>query len=248
MPDGRRLVHAQAHGVRARAPGPVMRRTAAVGALGLAAVAIGCWRGSSTASLLAPDATALERAGPDSFVVAFATARGTFDVMVRRPWAPHGADRVFFLVSNRFYDGVRFFRVVPGFVAQFGLHGDSAVTAAWRTRRIADDSVRASNTRGMLTFAMGGPNTRTTQLFISYRDNSRLDATGFAPLGQVITGMAVVDSLYSGYGEGAPRGQGPDQGRIGREGNAYLRASFPKLDSIATARVTRQWTAARALP
>ena len=226
----------------------MMRRAVAVGALGLLAIFGGCWRSYSTASLLAPDAAALERAGPDSFVVSYATSRGAVDIMVRRAWAPRGADRVYFLVSNRFYDGVRFFRVVPGFVAQFGLHGDSAVTAAWRTRRISDDSVRATNTRGTLTFAMGGPNTRTTQLFISYRDNSRLDATGFAPLGQVISGMDVVDSLYSGYGEGAPRGQGPDQGRIGREGNAYLRASFPRLDSVATARVTRHWTAARALP
>ena len=130
-------------------------------------------------------------------------------------------------------------------MAQFGLHGDTAVTAAWRTRRIADDSVRASNVRGMMTFAMAGPNTRTTQLFINYRDNARLDATGFAPLGQVMSGMSVVDSLYGAYGEGAPRGMGPDQGRIGREGNAYLRESFPMLDSVVTARVGKRWTASR---
>ena len=130
-------------------------------------------------------------------------------------------------------------------MAQFGLHGDSAVSAAWRTMSIPDDSVRASNRRGMMTFAMGGPNTRTTQLFISYRDNARLDATGFAPIGKVITGMNVVDSLYGEYGDGAPRGKGPDQGRIGREGNAYLRESFPKLDSVVTARVTKRWSASR---
>ena len=221
------------------------RRVAAAFALGVVAIAAGCRRGSSKAALLSPDPAALDRAGPDSFVVTFATSRGTFDVLVRRPWAPRGADRVYYLVSNRYYDGVRFFRVVPGFVAQFGLSGDSAITTAWRARRIADDSVKASNVRGMVTFAMGGPNTRTTQLFLNYRDNSRLDATGFAPFGQVVAGMSVVDSLYGGYGEGAPRGQGPDQGRVAREGNDYLRANFPKLDSVATARVTKRWTVPR---
>lgn len=226
---------------------PVARHRLAVALTlaGVAGVAGACARGTGTTGLVTPNAAALERPAPDSFVVAFATSRGTFDVMVRRAWAPRGADRVYYLVSNRYYDGVRFFRVVPGFVAQFGLHGDTAVSAAWRGLRIPDDSVRASNTRGMLTFAMGGPNTRTTQLYVSYRDNSRLDAMGFAPVGQVVAGMEVVDSLHGGYGEGAPRGQGPDQGRIVREGNAYLRAQFPRLDSIATARVTQRWTSSR---
>ena len=209
------------------------------------AVAAACWRGNARARLLTPDSAALERAGPDSFVVAFATSRGAFDVIVRRAWAPRGADRLFYLVNNRYFDGVRFFRVVPGFMAQFGLHGDSAINAAWRTRRLPDDSVRASNTRGLLTFATGGPNTRTTQLFINFGNNARLDATGFAPVGQVVAGMAAVDSLYGGYGEGAPRGKGPEQGRIAREGNAYLREAFPKLDSVATARVARQWRDSR---
>jgi peptidyl-prolyl cis-trans isomerase A (cyclophilin A) len=221
------------------------RRAALIVALGSLATAAGCVGASPREMLLAPKPAALDRMGPDSFVVTFATSRGNFDVLVRRPWAPRGADRVYFLVNNRFYDGVRFFRVVPGFVAQFGLHGDTAITAAWRTRRIVDDSVKASNVRGMVTFAMGGPNTRTTQLYINFRDNSRLDANGFAPVGQVVTGMLVVDSLYGGYGEGVPRGQGPDQGRIAKEGNDYLRASFPKLDSVATARVTKKWTGPR---
>ena len=219
-------------------------RPAAAAAIALLALAA-CWRGSSRTALLSPDAAALGRAAPDSFVVAFVTSRGAFDVLVRRRWAPRGADRMHYLASNRYFDGVRFFRVVPGFMAQFGLHGDSSVSAAWRARRIPDDSVRASNHRGMLTFAMAGPNTRTTQLFINYRDNARLDVMGFAPVGQVVSGMTVVDSLYGAYGDGAPRGTGPEQGRIGREGNAYLRASFPLLDSVVTARVTKRWSAPR---
>ena len=210
-------------------------------ALALLALAVGACRGAPLAALKAPNLADLERAAPDSFVVTFVSSRGPFDVLVRRSWAQRGADRLRDLVSAHYYDGVRFFRVVPGFVAQFGLHGDTAVTTAWRTRRIADDSVRASNVRGTLTFAMGGPNTRTTQLFLNLVDNTRLDATGFPPLGAVINGMNVVDSLYGGYGEGAPRGQGPEQGRIAREGNAYLSLAFPKLDSIVTARITKHW-------
>ena len=215
------------------------RLTRAV-ALTLLLVAAGC-RGSGTGRLLTPNTADLERAAPDSFVVTFATSRGAFDVLVRRAWAPRGVDRLHYLVNAHYYDGVRFFRVVKGFVAQFGLHGDTAVGNAWRTHRFADDSVRVSNARGTLTFATGGPNTRTTQLFLNLADNRRLDATGFAPLGAIVSGMAVVDSLYDGYGEGAPRGAGPDQGRLAREGNAYLVAAFPKLDSILTARVARHW-------
>lgn len=161
---------------------------------------------------------------------------------MHRDWAPRGADRVYYLVRAGYYDGVRFFRVVNGFVAQFGLNGDTAVTAAWRSRRIDDDPPVKSNVRGTLSFAAGGANTRTTQLYVNFGDNSRLDRTGFAVFGQVIRGMAtVVDSLYSGYGEAAPRGQGPSQQQINREGNAYLIAGFPKLDYVITARVTREW-------
>ncbi|MBI3789904.1 MAG: peptidylprolyl isomerase [Gemmatimonadetes bacterium] len=208
--------------------------------MAVASLALASCRGSGNA-LRAPDPAALARVAPDSFVVTFTTSRGPFDLLVRRAWSPRGADRVHYLVNAHYYDGVRFFRVVKGFVAQFGLHGDSAITAAWRTRQFPDDSVRASNLRGMVSFAKGGPNTRTTQLFINLADNARLDALGFPPIGQVVAGMAVVDSLYNGYGEGAPRGSGPDQGRIGREGNAYLAREFPKLDSVVTARVTRRW-------
>jgi peptidyl-prolyl cis-trans isomerase A (cyclophilin A) len=175
--------------------------------------------------------------------VRFVTSKGTFDVRVHRAWAPQGADRMYDLVQERFYDGVRFFRVIGGFMAQFGAHGDPAVAARWSSRTIPDDPVTKSNTRGMLTFAKTtAPNSRTTQLFINFGDNSRLDASGFAPIGRVLgNGMTVVDALYSGYGEAAPSGSGPEQGRIAAEGNAYLRREFPLLDSVATARVVEEW-------
>lgn len=215
-------------------------RAAAVAASLALALAAGCRHAPPEAALRRPDAT-LDRTGPDSFHVAVVTSRGPFELLVRRHWSPRGADRLYWLAAHHYYDGVRFFRVLPGFVAQFGLHGDSAVNAAWRERRIADDSVRVTNQRGTLSFATGGPDTRTTQLFINYRDNARLDRLGFAPVGQVVAGMAVVDSLYGGYGEGPPRGTGPDQGRITREGNRYLAAQFPRLDSIVSLRVTQRW-------
>ena len=174
---------------------------------------------------------------PDSFRARFATTKGDFVIAVHRAWAPLGADRFYNLVRSGYYDGVRFFRVIPGFMAQFGLHADTAVTAAWRERRIPDDMMRRSNQRGMVTFATAGPGTRTTQVFINYRDNSFLDGRGFAPFGAVVEGMNVVDSLYGGYGEGAPNGRGPDQMRIHIEGEKYLARQFPKLDKIKSARV-----------
>jgi len=174
---------------------------------------------------------------PDSFRARFATTRGDFVISVHRAWAPLGADRFYNLVRSGFFDGTRFFRVIPGFMAQFGLHADTAVTAAWRERRIPDDPAGRSNQRGMVTFATAGPGTRTTQIFINYRDNSRLDGMGFTPFGQVVEGMEVVDSLYGGYGEGAPNGRGPDQYRLNIEGEKYLARQFPKLDKIKTARV-----------
>lgn len=184
---------------------------------------------------------ALDRAAPDSFVVRMTTTKGDIDLLVHRDWSPRGADRLYGLVQHRFYDGARFFRAVSNFVVQFGLAADPAMTAAMRGRRIADDPVHGSNARGMLSFATGGPNTRTTQLFINLKDNARLDAMGFSPIGQVISGMAVVDSLYQGYGEGAPRGKGPSQDRITAEGEPYLQRDFPLLDQIQTARVVRRY-------
>lgn len=174
---------------------------------------------------------------PETFHVHFDTSRGEFIVEVHRAWAPHGADRFHRLVTTEFFDGCRFFRVLDGFVAQFGIHGDPVRGAEWRRRAIPDDPVLESNTRGRLTFAMAGPGSRTTQLFINYGDNSGLDKMGFAPVAEVVEGMEILDGLYAGYGEGAPRGRGPDQGRIQREGNAYLDREFPLLDAIHRASV-----------
>ena len=188
--------------------------------------------------LLNPDTTAMKRAAPDSFDVTFETGKGPFVVRAYRAWAPVGVDRFHYLVSNNYYDGVKFFRNIDDFMVQFGIHGDPAVNRAWRNRTIARDSVRQSNTEGMVTYAMGpSPDTRTTQLFINKANNASLDALGFAPIGRVISGMDIVQKLFSGYGEGAPRGGGPDQGRIQAEGNRYLNSYFPQLDSIITARI-----------
>ena len=181
---------------------------------------------------------------PDSFRVAFETSRGSFDVVAHRAWAPAGVDRFYDLVRRRYYDDVRFFRVVPGFVAQFGLSGDPRATEAWRGRPIPDEPVRQTNRRGRIAFARGGPNTRTAQLFINLRDNARLDTLngyGFPPIGEVVSGMDVVDSLYAGYGEQAPRGTGPVQDSIRAQGNEYLVRAFPRLDFIRRARVAREW-------
>lgn len=196
---------------------------------------------ASPPSLLRPDAARLAVVAPDSFDVAVRTSRGDFLLKVHRGWSPLGADRLYYLFRAHFYDGARFFRTVDHFVTQFGLSGDPTVTAAWRERRIKDEPVLRSNVRGTLSFAKGGTDTRTTQLFISYKDNSRLDTLGFSVVAQVVDGMRVVDSLYKGYGDGAPRGKGPSQDRIVKEGNAYLIREFPRLDHIVTARVTNEW-------
>ena len=175
---------------------------------------------------------------PASFRVQFETSKGNFTVQVERAQAPNGADRFYRLVSEGFYDEVRFFRVIGGFMAQFGIHGDPAVNARWRAQPIQDDPVVGSNTRGAVTFAMSSqPNSRTTQVFINLVDNVNLDGIGFAPIGRVVEGMDVVDQLYSGYGEGAPQGQGPAQGQIQSQGNAYLTQSFPLLDYVIRARI-----------
>jgi peptidyl-prolyl cis-trans isomerase A (cyclophilin A) len=174
---------------------------------------------------------------PDSFRARFTTTKGDFVIAVHRAWAPLGADRFYNLVRSGYFDGVRFFRVVPGFMAQFGIHGDTAVTRAWRERRIPDDPVRRTNIRGMVTFATAGPGTRTTQVFINYRNNDRLDAMGFAPFGQVVEGMGVVDSLYGAYGDAPPGGRGPDQYRMHVEGEKYLARQFPRLDKVIKATI-----------
>jgi peptidyl-prolyl cis-trans isomerase A (cyclophilin A) len=209
----------------------------AAGALVLSATA--CSREPRAESPLAhPSSELLAERAPDTVRVRFETSKGPFVVEAYRDWAPNGVDRFYQLVHNGFYDGTRFFRVLNGFMAQFGLNGDPAVTAAWHERAIPDDPPKHSNVRGTITFAArSAPNSRTTQLFISYRDNSNLDAMGFTPFGVVTEGMSVVDSLYSGYGEGAPDGMGPDQDRASAQGNAYLQRDFPKLDYITKATV-----------
>jgi peptidyl-prolyl cis-trans isomerase A (cyclophilin A) len=187
---------------------------------------------TSKAAANAPAAGA-NAAAPDSFRVAFETTRGNFVVQVNRAWAPLGADRFYQLVGQQFFDGEKFFRVVPGFVAQFGLSGDPKHNEAWDSH-IMDDSVRHTNAKGTLTFAaMSLPNSRSHQLFFNLRDNAQLDRSGFAPIGVVVQGQSVVDSLYSGYGEE------PDQTSIGNLGNSYLDRAFPKLDAIKTARIVK---------
>jgi peptidyl-prolyl cis-trans isomerase A (cyclophilin A) len=182
---------------------------------------------------------ALTEQAPATFNANFDTSKGLFVVTVHRDWAPNGADRFYNLVKNGFYDDVRFFRVIDGFMAQFGIHGNPAVASAWRQAQIKDDPVKQSNKRGFVVFATAGPNTRTTQLFVNFGDNTALDKQGFAPFGEVTKGMDVVDKIYNGYGEGAPRGRGPDQGRLQSEGNAYLAKDFPKLDYIKTATIAK---------
>src|SRR6266550_4533630 len=222
----------------------MMRRTA--GALLMVVAAVACNKkdgAPATATTGArpdfhnPADAAFATQAPDSFRARFSTTKGDFVIAVHRAWAPLGADRFYNLVRAGFYDGVRFFRVIPGFMAQFGIHGDTALTAAWRPRVIPDDPVRRTNGRGMVTYATAGPGTRTTQIFINYGDNNRLDASGFAPFGQVVEGMDVVDKLFGGYGEGAPQGRGPEQYRLNVEGEKYLARQFPKLDKITKATV-----------
>jgi peptidyl-prolyl cis-trans isomerase A (cyclophilin A) len=178
--------------------------------------------------------SALRETAPATYKARFETSKGAFVVDVTRDWAPNGADRFYNLVKNGFYDGVRFFRVLDGFMAQFGINGDPKVSAVWREARIQDDPVKQSNRRGFVTYAMAGPNTRTSQLFINYNDrNSSLDKQGFSPFGRVSSGLEVVDALYNGYGEI------PNQGRIQMEGNAYLAKDFPRLDFVKKATITK---------
>lgn len=177
---------------------------------------------------------ALNAKAPDSFQVKFSTTQGEFVVQVTRSWAPLGADRFYNLVRHGFFTDAAFFRVVPGFIIQFGLNADPQVNTVWRTANIKDDKVTQSNKAGTITFATAGPNTRTTQLFINFGNNAFLDGQGFSPFGEVISGMDVVQKLYAGYGEK------PDQGAITTQGKAYLDKNFPKLDCIKSATIVTQ--------
>jgi len=203
----------------------------------------GCARGDAGGYLpdghvlFQPDNEAFQARAPDEYRVRVSTTEGEFTIHVVREWAPHGADRFYNLVRNGYYDGVYFFRVVGGFVAQFGVHGDPRVNDAWMRERIPDDPVVLSNVRGVVTFAAAGPETRTTQVFINLRDNSHLDADGFAPIGRVVEGMGVVDRLFAGYGETKPEGRGPDPVRYMERGNPYIEQDYPSLDRIETATI-----------
>jgi peptidyl-prolyl cis-trans isomerase A (cyclophilin A) len=188
------------------------------------------------ASKLANPAALNEKA-PASYKARFDTSKGIVVIDVRRDWAPNGADRFYNLVKNGFYDDARFFRVISGFMVQFGINGDPKISAPWRTATIKDDPVRQSNKRGYITFATSGPDSRTSQVFINFGDNAGLDRQGFSPFGQVSSGMEVVDALYSGYGEGVPQGRGPDQSRLQRDGNNYLMKDFPRLDYVKKASI-----------
>ena len=179
----------------------------------------------------------LTEKAPDAFKAQFETTKGKFTVEVTRSLSPNGADRFYNLVKSGYFKDVAFFRVIKGFMCQFGIHGDPAVSAKWRPANIQDDPVKGSNTRGTITFATAGPNTRTTQFFINFGDNANLDGMGFSPFGKVTEGMDVVDKINGEYGEGAPRGRGPDQGRVQQEGNAYLKKDFPNLDYIKSATI-----------
>jgi peptidyl-prolyl cis-trans isomerase A (cyclophilin A) len=199
-----------------------------------AASAISAEQAAASASLQNP--AALTEKAPDVYKAKFETTKGSFVITVTREWAPVGADRFYNLVKNGYYNDCRFFRVISGFMVQFGINGDPKLNTVWRAARITDDPVKKSNTTGYVTFATSGANSRTTQVFINYADrNSVLDKQGFAPFGKVSEGMSVVESLYADYGEGAPSGKGPEQGRTQTEGNSYLEKSFPKLDYIKSA-------------
>ncbi len=178
------------------------------------------------------DPAKLTEKAPETFQAQFDTTKGKFTIEVTRSLSPNGADRFYNLVRSGYFKDVAFFRVISGFMCQFGIHGDPKVAAKWRGAPIPDDPVKGRNERGTLTYAMAGPNTRTTQFFINFADNSRLDSMGFSQFGKVVAGMDVVDKINAEYGEGAPRGRGPDQSRIQGEGNAYLKKDFPNLDYI----------------
>ena len=188
--------------------------------------------------LVRPDAPEMKTQAPERFRVRFTTSQGDFTITVVRAWAPLGANRFYNLVRGRFFEDARFFRVIKGFMCQFGIAADPAESALWKDATIPDDPVRESNTRGRITFATSGPGTRTTQVFINFSNgNARLDGQRFAPFGEVTEGMDVVGKLYSGYGEGAPGGSGPDQERLEAQGNPYLQRDFPKLDFIKKAEI-----------
>jgi peptidyl-prolyl cis-trans isomerase A (cyclophilin A) len=222
---------------------PAVRLSAFVALTAVVATACAPFNRAETRARVTRDSVfmPLDFAAPDSFLVGFETTRGRFDVMARSSWAPIAADRFYELVHRHFYDSAVVFRVVKGFVAQFGMASNPAVGAAWRNRRLADEPNRESNKRGRVSFARGGPGSRTTQVYINLADNARLDTSGtlgYPPFAEVVRGMEVVDSFYAEY-NGAP--VSPRQDSISRQGNAYLLRVFPKLDMIKSARILQEW-------
>jgi peptidyl-prolyl cis-trans isomerase A (cyclophilin A) len=195
---------------------------------------------ASTATTLSPAAkaklknpAALKDVAPAEFRAAFDTSAGPFVVLVHRSWAPKGADRFYNLVKYGFFDNCRFFRVLPNFMVQFGINGDPTIQAPWRNANLQDDPVTQSNKRGVITFATAGPNTRTTQVFINFKDNAFLDKQGFAPFGEVVSGMEAVAKINAEYKEQ------PDQTLVQRQGNAYLTKQFPRLDYVRKATIQK---------
>lgn len=218
-------------------------RRAGIGlAMLFAALAVAAAQAQGPGSpLLDPGGEAMKKQAPAVFIALLETSKGDILIEVHRDWAPQGADRFYNLVRNGYYNDCRFFRVIKDFMAQIGIHGDPAVSAAWRPANILDDLVKRSNTRGYVTFAQtGAPNSRTTQFFVNFKDNSSLDNQRFAPFGKVVRGMDVVDALHAGYGEGAPRGSGPEQMQLMQKGNAYLAQGFPELDYVKTCSILRE--------
>jgi len=216
-----------------------MKPQSIIAAAALAAVALGVTVAAQVDIARLTNPAALNEQAPATYRANFDTTKGRFVIAVTRDWAPRGADRFYNLVKNGFYNEVRFFRVIPKFMVQFGMHGDPKVQAAWTGQRLQDDPVKMGNTRGRVVFAHAGPNSRTTQVFINFGNNSAaLDKQGFAAFGEVVEGMNVVDSLYSGYGESSDGGgRGPTQGNITKAGNAYLAKAFPQLDYVKSATI-----------
>jgi peptidyl-prolyl cis-trans isomerase A (cyclophilin A) len=195
----------------------------------LLAIAPGSAIGQETAKLTNP--AQLTEKAPDKFQVKFETTKGEFIIDITRAWSPNGADRFYNLVKNGGYDNCRFFRVVKNFMVQFGINGDPKISRVWRAANIPDDKPKESNVRGYITFATAGPNTRTTQVFINFKDNTFLDSQGFTPFGKVSKGMDVVDAINNEYGEN------PDQTQVQMQGNAYLQKAFPNLDYVKSATI-----------
>jgi peptidyl-prolyl cis-trans isomerase A (cyclophilin A) len=208
-----------------------MRRLCWIALSAAACLALGgCSSPDETKKSLVSTAPKVEKT-PDVFQATFDTSKGPVVVEIHRDWAPVGVDHFYSLAKTGYYDGNRFFRVTRAY-AQFGINGNPQTSALWSTANLPDDPVKESNKKGTLTYAHLGANNRTTQLFFNRKDNKDLDKSGFAPIGKVVTGMEIIDSLYDSYGDMPPRGQGPDPSKIEVQGNSYLEAHFPRLDYI----------------